>query len=351
VLGLLEELGRRQALKADDQFLLARLYEAEGTWPKARDLLRDLTGGPKNQPGYLLHYARGLARQRDFDEALRCVERLEQMEKAAGQAAGSLGSTEARILVLEGRGEIDKAIALLKAHVERAGAHPSEVLIYSGYLARHSRAKEALELCDKAWETSLPEAVGGTSVAVLRAGAATAEQFAQVDQRLRAAIKKYPHVTALMLQLADLQDARGQAAEAEALYRQVLDRDPRNVVAANNLAWLLAQRPAQGAEAQRLIERAIEIAGPRAELLDTRAAAYLAQGLAEEAVTDLEVASRDSPSGSRFFRLARAYKQANNAKAAARAWRQARALELRPEQLHATERNAYDMLSRELEPR
>ena len=64
----------------------------------------------------------------------------------------------------------------------------------------------------------------------------------------------------------------------------------------------------------------------QAELLDTRATVYLAQGRAEQAVADLEAATRDAPSGDRFFRLARAYKQANNLRAANTAWRKAKAM-------------------------
>jgi tetratricopeptide (TPR) repeat protein len=185
----------------------------------------------------------------------------------------------------------------------------------------------------------------------LRAGQPTPEQFAQVEARLRAAIKQQPRSTTLLLELADLQDARGRYTEAEALYRQVLDRQPRDIVAANNLAWLLAQKPERAAEALRLVERALEVAGPRAELLDTRAAVYLAQSRYDLAVADLERVTRDAPTGGRFFRLARAYKQASNAKAASKAWREARALDLQPQHLHPVERVAFQKLQQELEPR
>jgi tetratricopeptide (TPR) repeat protein len=225
------------------------------------------------------------------------------------------------------------------------------VLALAGFLARNNRLAEALDRCDAAWETCEVEAVAGTCVAVLRSGQPTPEQFARAEGRLREAIKKQPRSTTLLLQLADLQDARGQFGESEALYRQALDREPRDFVAANNLAWLLAQRAGQAAEALRLIDRAIEIAGPKAELLDTRATVYLAQGRAEQAVADLEVATRDAPSGDRFFRLARAYQQANNPRAASTAWRKAKDLNLQPDHLHPAERVAYQKLAQELDAR
>src|SRR5207253_903230 len=107
--------------------------------------------------------------------------------------------------------------------------------------------------------------------------------------------------TGLLLQLADLRDLEGRLPEAEALYRQVLDRQPRNVVALNNLSWMLAQKPDRSAEALPLIDRAIETSGPVAELLDTRSTVYLALGRGDRAVADLEAATQDAPTATRYF--------------------------------------------------
>jgi hypothetical protein len=68
-------------------------------------------------------------------------------------------------------------------------------------------------------------------------------------------------------------------------------------------------------------------------------------------VADLELATRDAPSGDRFFRLARAYHQAKNPRAASTAWRKAKDLNLQPDQLHPTERVAYHKLAQELDAR
>src|SRR5262249_7255089 len=70
----LEDLAKRQGLVPEDQFLLARLYETDGNWLRARDLLRELTATPRAQPGYLIHFARSLLRQRQTEEAARCLE-------------------------------------------------------------------------------------------------------------------------------------------------------------------------------------------------------------------------------------------------------------------------------------
>ena len=47
-------------------------------------------------------------------------------------------------------------------------------------------------------------------------------------------------------------------------------------MALNNLAWLLALQHKNGTEALKFINRAIDLAGPVAELFDTRAIVHLA---------------------------------------------------------------------------
>jgi tetratricopeptide (TPR) repeat protein len=348
---LLEDVDKRGGLAADDTFLLAQLYESEGVWPKAREQYRNLVTSYKDQPTYLIFYARGLLAQREFGEAQRCVERLEQLEKSRRLDPGSLGAVELKVRLLDGQGEMDKAIEALRAHAERKGAAPETALALAAYLARKGRAAEALDLCAKAWATCPAEVVASTSVAVLRAGQPTPDQCRRVGDWLTAAIKKEPRSLELLLQLADLRDLEGRLPDSEALYRQVLDRQPKNVVALNNLAWLLAQKPERGSEALPLIDRAIETAGPAAELLDTRSTVYLALGRGDRAVADLEAATLDAPTATRYFHLARAHKLCNDSKAAARAFRQAKALKLRPEQLHPAERTMYQQLALELEER
>jgi uncharacterized protein (TIGR03790 family) len=68
-----------------------------------------------------------------------------------------------------------------------------------------------------------------------------------------------PELVGAQLQLAMVYDGEGAYDQAIARYRLVLDRDPQNVIAMNNLAYALAVQKKQPAEALPLAERAYRI--------------------------------------------------------------------------------------------
>ena len=348
--GLLEGLSRRQPLATDDLVLLARLYEADKAWPRISRLLQPvIQSGEKSPPCWDL-YAQSLLHQGDYDGAERCIRQLEAWE--GDKQRGTMGSVDLRVAALMTQGRTQDALARMKSHVERPGAKPEEVIPLIGHLARANRLDDALRYCERCWQTCPPEMAGAASVALLRAGHPGEAEFARVEGWLRAAREKNPQSTALLLHLADFQDLRGRYPEAMELYRLVLARDPENVLALNNLAWLLALKMDQGDDARPLIDRALGVLGPRPELLDTSAVVYLAQRQPEKAIADLQKAAKlDAPTGARCFHLARAYQLAGNQAEARRAFRQARDLGLRRAQLHPVERIVCGKIFDELDRR
>ena len=100
---------------------------------------------------------------------------------------------------------------------------------------------------------------------------------------MQEAVQKFPS-PAFVSRLAALRIVQGDYAAAEALYRQVLMRDPQDVTTLNNLAFLLGLNSNKAAEGLRLINRAIDLAGKAPELLDTRAIIYHKLGAMENAL-------------------------------------------------------------------
>jgi tetratricopeptide (TPR) repeat protein len=345
-IGYWEELSRREALSPDDRLLLAQLLEMDGSWPKARTQIRNLVTSQNKNPRYLAYFAGCLRRHHELDDAGRWIDQLEQVEKAQRVEPGTFGTIELRAQLLEAQGKSQEALALLKVNGNSKSTNPERLIMLISSLARQKKWQEALDLCEAAWQSCPPEAVGGISVAVLRAARGNQEQCARVERRLRLAVQENPKAASLSLQLADLLELRD---DAEAEYRRVLEQDSRNVRALNNLAWLLAQKSDKGSEALALINRAIEVAGPKSDLLDTRAVAYLALSESAAALADLQTAIADSPSGFRYFHLARAHFLAHNREAAQEAFHQATSSGLEPEQLHPAERLVYREMARQFE--
>lgn len=345
---MLENLERTRALLAADRFLLAVLYEADGAWRKSQAILAELTQGTAPNPRFLARYVQSLLMHEPSEEAIkeaeRGVERLEELESQREVEANAFASIEMRARLLEARGQPEKALALLRRHVTRSSktAQPEEALLVLDSLRRQKRFAEAYALCEEMWTggSSLaggkpcrPEVAGGASVAILRMMTPTDAQITRLEGRLKDAMTANPRSMVLLLHLADLYDLRGRYADAEALYRRVLDdkNEPRNVVALNNLAWLLAHRDGGASEALSHIEAAVNGIGRRPDLLDTRGLVYLKLGKHEQALADLKEANADSPTPTRQFHLARALYETRDRLAAVETLREAEK-QLRPGQ-------------------
>jgi tetratricopeptide (TPR) repeat protein len=109
------------------------------------------------------------------------------------------------------------------------------------------------------------------------------------------------------LLLGYLDDSSGHAEEAVAHYQRVVESDPSNVVALNNLAFALANHSNQIDDAIRYAERAGQIAPVSAAVQDTIGWAYFRKGIYRTSASYLEKANTLEPSAGRMYHLAMAY--------------------------------------------
>jgi tetratricopeptide (TPR) repeat protein len=368
---VLEEVAKVQPLAAADQFLLAQLYRSLGQWPKARSQMLGLLGKGEVDPVHVAAYARWLLERGGAAEAAPWVARLEQLHpkewrtvelEARLLAAQQRGGDAADLLtkyaegkdaplaavaaLLEQLGQ-PKAAAPLYEKLEATAKKPGGTFLRAGFLARGGRLADALDLCDRVRRDVAPEVVAEAALELFDQGGADAAQLRRVegwiDEALRAADRPATRA-ALQGRLATLYNLQGRYRESVDLYRRCLKQDGRDPVAANNLAWMLAVTGRDLEEALALIQRAIDRAGPRPDLLDTRAAVYLARGEAALAVKDLEAVVADRPSGPACFHLAQAQYAGKNTDAARDALRQALRLGLKEKDLHPLERDQVGRL-------
>src|SRR5262249_20742098 len=127
----------------------------------------------------------------------------------------------------------------------------------------------------------------------------------KVEEWIVKAIKQEPKLNSV---LADLHDFNGHYDKVIAVYRQILDREPENRIALNNLAWLLAMLE-RGDEAPTMMNKVLEVAGPVPEFLDTRGVVWLQLNKTREALSDLEQAAQSRHWPKLLFHLAQAHLQ------------------------------------------
>ncbi len=82
---------------------------------------------------------------------------------------------------------------------------------------------------------------------------------------------------------AMLLQTTGRVTEAATLYQQILEAQPDNVVAVNNLAWILCQKQGKPQQALELIQPALKIAPNYIDLIDTQGMIHLRLGQCEKA--------------------------------------------------------------------
>jgi Tfp pilus assembly protein PilF len=218
-------------------------------------------------------------------------------------------------------------------------------------LARQGRMDEAIQLCIKAAESEGNAAESDSSLqpvivltSVLTSGQPKAEDFKLAEPLLAEALKSHKDNPGLISAVASVRVVQGQTEAAIRLYRQVLQLRPKDALALNNLATLLAEQPETRKEALKYIDQAIEIAGEEPALLDTKGTILLSEDKPsknelKDALTCLEKAAATPGADPRFhFHLAVAYDRASEAEKAGEAFAKALDGDLKDQILTETDR-------------
>lgn len=140
----------------------------------------------------------------------------------------------------------------------------------------------------------------------------------RADAEAAQALLLAPENADLMVTLAIRERARGRSGEAERLLRQALAQDPHEARAANNLAFILAEREGPFEEAMELARRALLLEPTNPRMLDTLGFVQFRQGKYAEAAATLERALgrardlSDDVKGEIGLRLATAHARAGH---------------------------------------
>jgi tetratricopeptide (TPR) repeat protein len=384
---LFAKLSHEETLTEQDQALVAAMHELNGDLAKAHDAWQTLAAAHPDNPTYLARYVRiqmrrqaiadaqvWLARLRkiapDWQPALELQAELwlrdgrtqdvlelfddylqQEQDPERGRRKIEVGVAEER-LANTVRGQEKDCARLLDAAEnlfrEYVRLNPDKPQVLAGFLVRTGRVAEAFELFDRAWEVAPPEVVSSVMVASL----SKTEQSPEILTRARDALQRHlatPPSPGMLNDLGMIAELERRPDQAAAHYREALRIDPENVLALNNLAFLLALEGRQVNEASLLIDKALGLAGPSAPLLDTRAQVALAAGDLDGARIDREAVVHEAPSPAAWFRLAIVYHALKDERKLKDAAAKARSGGLTPLDLHFLERTHWDPIFKALD--
>ncbi|MCA9116666.1 MAG: hypothetical protein KDA79_16410 [Planctomycetaceae bacterium] len=371
---ILEQVATQQQLPSTERFTLAVLHEATGNWPVGRSLLLELLTQNQSQlnPARLAFYVEASLRHGELNDALLWMDRLEQLQPETFRTV----SLRSRCLVaLENRsaavehlrtflqqqskeqqnqllpraaalcrelGEPAIAEEFLRSYAAQENSQRARLLL-ARFLAGQNQLDEAMIIWEAACSTKTPpDLLAAAGVSLVSHGNATEVQLDSVDQWFDSAIDTGRPPAAVVLAQGDLRMLQRRFEEAGTLYRLVLRQAPENLIALNNLAWLLAYRGTELSEALKYIETAIDLAGPTAALRDTRAMVHMAAGQLSAALQDLEPIAADLPEGIGLYHLTLLHRQRDALRDARQTWQQAHSKGLSKSSLHPLEQLRYD---------
>jgi len=288
--------------------LLARAQMATGDARQALDTVTDLTEAyPRSAAA---RHQLGLARARTGDadgarEAFATALSLDPGHLPAKLALGRLSAST---------GDPRRALELAREIQAQAPGTPqaraARVLEADALLAQRE-IDAALAIYRELHERS-PSAALIAKMAAARRLAGDAEG---AEALLRDWVAEHPEDTGVHLMLASAHHSGGDKDTARSAYERILEQQPDNVLALNNLAWLYYERDDE--RALDLAERAYELLPGRAEIVDTYGWLLVENERVEQGLALLQKAARQAP-GNREIRyhLAVALARAGDRRAA-----------------------------------
>ncbi len=189
-------------------------------------------------------------------------------------------------------GQREEAKSLFDKLMQADPNDPIPTMTLAQQLRRERRWTEMNQLVHR-WLTTHPRDAEVATI-ISRVLAATGDKQAlQVGEDiLRMTLQTNPQSLPALMLLGMMMQNEGRNEESIRLNRQILQIDPNNVIAMNNLAWMLCERenqpPELYKEALALTEKGLKIVPDYMDLLDTRGYAFYRLDDFEKARSDFD---------------------------------------------------------------
>jgi len=317
LIGHLEQAIKAHPAAIEPRLLLGRYYLSEGRPEKVAPLFSSLEEVQKQSPQVLQLMALAQLSQKEHGEAQFTLEQLmastpdtAPLHHLMAMAAAGSGDTEraeqelrraleldedylpsrialARLALVNGRD--DEFYQHLEILESLAPENPEVILLLAASANRKGDTSAAVKLAEQAFTL----APGTATVLALASHKEAAGDHEGALQLYRTWIDENPEDVAVRMTIANSLQMAQKVEEAKMEYEQIVQLDPDNVVALNNLAWYI--REENPAKALEYVRHANSIAPDSADVLDTLAVVEYLNKDYKQAERSIERALRQSP--------------------------------------------------------
>ncbi len=240
---------------ADGAFALGMLlphlgfsYQALGQFDKAIQVFEDARKLAPNDPSMTTYLIRAQMAARNYTQA------AEIARGARAQNPDDLRLASLESLALRRAGKGDQSIVVMEEFFHRQQGDPDAHIALAQAYSENNRGAQAVKV-------------------------------------LQEAQAKFPDETSIVFELGAVLDRQKKYAESEAVFRQLITREPNNAAALNYLGYMLAERGERLDESVDYIKRALALDPDNGSYLDSIGWAYFKDGKLDLALDHLKRAA------------------------------------------------------------
>jgi predicted Zn-dependent protease len=267
---------------ADEVALLAGIYERVGDTQLATETYRKLAANYPQRADWRLKLAElefGANRKKEATSILRSLIADRPFDPQAYIALANLTWPD----------NLQEALSIARELGEKDPNKLTAMLLEGDLLVLAGQSDEALKQFAKAAKAGAVPAALLRGVEILD----RTKRSQAAEQELADALRKFPENATVVGFAAQRIRAQGKPEKAAELLQKIADKNPRNPVVLNDLAW--AQIEAKQADALKNATRAAELAPNSPEVLDTLGMAQALAGKQTEAIATLRIAVNLAP--------------------------------------------------------
>lgn len=229
----------------------------------------------------------------EAEVAAKHYQAAEQALKRAAEIEPTLGAARRGLAMLALRGKRPQDALVIARDMQKRQPNDALGFAVEGDIEVQGRNWSAAA---KAYETALRLSDASEAAVKLHTILLAAGKGADADRLAADWEKKRPKEPVFNFYLGDVAIQKADYPVAEAHYRAVLDSQPKNALAMNNVAWLMHKQSKPGA--LEMAERANALMPNRAPILDTLATLQAAAGKLSDAIASQRLAVAGSPQDS-----------------------------------------------------